>query len=466
MRLGKILSATFLLGCSLALMTSCSSSDNDLVSPPAQKEGLNTVTMKLVGGCQGFDQNSQAKAKEGTRASGTYDWPNGAHLYLQFKTDKGMVSGSATYDKAQNAWTVNYYGTIASGVASTCEAYYFEDAVASNSSTVQLNDRSAIYEDKGGSYLLDGNTLTVTASLKPKTGRIRFKGTKGLPIVVTGITHYTSYDVASNNFFTTTAVVKDTVSSSTGATPYLYGYFSNSRSPSIGLVSNSSEAYTMACSTNMYKTGESGYLDIPTDAEHNGWATGLNFTVKGVTFKMIPVDWGTKSFLIGETEVTEGLYYAVTDGTTTTPNKPIVNISYDKFKEFMSKLNAMTSLVFRYPTLEEWQYAAKGGSKSLGFTYSGSNTPGDVAWFVGNCSSLQNVKQKQPNELGIYDMSGNAWEWTSTQESTSWAYDYYCCGGSYHNNESRQTTTSTAYTRTDSNYGDQYTGLRLALTLK
>lgn len=147
-------------------MTSCSSSESDLVSPPSQKEGLNTVTMKLVGGCQGFDQNSQAKAKEGTRASETNDWTNGAHLYLQFKTDKGMVSGSATYDKAQNAWTVNYYGTIASGVASTCEAYYFEDAVASNSSTVQLNDRSAIYEDKGGSYLLDGNTLTVTASLE------------------------------------------------------------------------------------------------------------------------------------------------------------------------------------------------------------------------------------------------------------------------------------------------------------
>lgn len=216
----------------------------------------------------------------------------------------------------------------------------------------------------------------------------------------------------------------------------------------------------------MYKTGESGYLDIPTDAEHNGWATGLNFNVKGVTFKMIPVDWGDKSFLIGETEVTEGLYYAVTDGTTTTPNKPIVNISYDKFKDFMSKLNAMTSLVFRYPSLEEWQYAAKGGSKSLGFTYSGSNTPGDVAWFVGNCSTMQNVKQKQPNELGIYDMSGNAWEWTSTKPSNYYAYSFYACGGCYSNQESRIIITSTYYNSTDRDYKDSNIGIRLALTLK
>lgn len=466
MRLGKILSATFLLGCSLVLMTSCSSFDNDLVSPPAQKEGLNTVTMKLVGGCQGFDQNSQVKASEGTRASGTYDWPNGAHLYLQFKTDKGMVSGSATYDKAQNAWTVNYYGTIASGVASTCEAYYFEDAVAANSSTVQLNDRSAIYEDKSGSYLLDGNTLTVTASLKPKTGRIRFKGTKGLPIVVTGITHYTSYDVASNNFFTTTAVVKDTVSSSTGATPYLYGYFSDSESPSIGLVSNSSEAYTMACSTNMYKTGESGYLDIPTDAEHNGWATGLNFTVKGVTFKMIPVEWGDKSFLIGETEVTEGLYYAVTDGTTATPNMPISGQDYDSFQTFLSKLGAITSMPFRLPTKDEWQYAAKGGSKSLSFTYSGSNTPGDVAWFEGNSNSTKHeVKQKQPNELGIYDMSGNVWEWTSTL-AYNYNYSYYYCGGCYSDPASSINVSSGDFQLTSSNYSRKSIGIRLALSLK
>lgn len=464
MRLGKILSATFLLGCSLALMTSCSSSDNDLVSPPAQKEGLNTVTMKLVGGCQGFDQNSQAKAKEGTRASGTYDWPNGAHLYLQFKTDKGMVSGSATYDKAQNAWTVNYYGAIASGVASTCEAYYFEDAVAANSSTVQLNDRSAIYEDKGGSYLLDGNTLTVTASLKPKTGRIRFKGTKGLPIVVTGITHYTSYDVASNNFFTTTAVVKDTVSSSTGATPYLYGYFSDSESPTIGLVSNSSEAYTMACSTSMYKTGESGYLDIPTDAEHNGWATGLNFNVKGVTFKMIPVEWGDKSFLIGETEVTEGLYYAVTDGTTTTPNLPVCSKTYENYKTFLSKLGALTSLNFRLPTQEEWTYAAKGGKKSLSFTYSGSNTPGDVAWYDGNSNNTKHeVKLKQPNELGIYDMSGNVWEWSSGYNDY-WGR-YYAFGGAYNSptSEIKNGFNSTDF-YTNSNYIT--VGIRLALTLK
>jgi formylglycine-generating enzyme required for sulfatase activity len=216
----------------------------------------------------------------------------------------------------------------------------------------------------------------------------------------------------------------------------------------------------------MYKTGESGYLDIPTDDEHNGWATGLNFTVKGVTFKMIPVEWGDKSFLIGETEVTEGLYYAVTGGTTTTPNMPISGQYYNTFQTFLSKLGAITSMSFRLPTIDEWQYAAKGGSKSLSFTYSGSNTPGDVAWYEGNSnSSKHEVKQKQPNELGLYDMSGNVWEWTSTSASSYNGYSNYYCGGCYSDPASSIKVSSRDY-KTTYNYSANSIGLRLALTLK
>lgn len=456
----KLMSAALLVGSCLAVFSSCSSSDEFGSVNQNAKNELHTITMKLIGGCEQYDAKSTTRAGETS-----VDWKDGDKLYLQFTVGDKLVAGNATYKSSDNAWTVSYYGSLATDASAKCQAYYFENTTAGNGDVVQLTDRSAIYEDANGTYVFDGDNLTVKANLKPKTGRMRFSGTKGTPIIVTGITHYASYDASSNSFFTTTAAVKDTISTTDGYTPYIYGYFTDATSPSLGLVANASEAYTMSCPATMYKTGESGYLSVPTENSHNGWATGLNFTVNGVSFKMIPVAYKSGDFLIGETEVTEGLYYALVDGTTITPNMAITNVSYSEFLTFISKLNAATSLNFRFPTRTEWLYAAKGGMKSLGFTYAGSNVPGDVAWYAGNCSSLQNVKQKQPNELGIYDMSGNACEWTSTKEYSSSSYSYDFMGGSYTSNASSITSKSESYNYTSSDYRDKEIGMRLALTL-
>jgi formylglycine-generating enzyme required for sulfatase activity len=73
------------------------------------------------------------------------------------------------------------------------------------------------------------------------------------------------------------------------------------------------------------------------------------------------------------------------------------------------------------PTESEWEYAARGGNKSRGYKYSGSNSLGDVAWYDGNSGNKPHpVASKSPNELGIYDMTGNVWEWTSD----IWCDDY------------------------------------------
>ena len=458
--LRNLLSVAFVMASALTAFTACSSSDDLSSKTQADKDGLHTITMKLVGGCEQYDAKGQGRAAGETSVV----WADGAKLYLQFSNGDKLVSGNATYSEATDSWIVSYYGSLAA--RATCQAYYFDNTTAGNGEVVQLSANSAIYEDANGAYVYDGENLSVRANLKPKTGRMRFTGTKGTALVLTGITHYASYDPATNTFFTTVAPVNTTVDETSGYTSYIYGYFTDEESPSLCLVANGSEAYTMACPSTMYLTGESGYLDVPTEDSHNGWATGLNFTVNGVNFKMISVDKDEESFLIGETEVTQELFYALMGGTASEPNKPVVSESYSNFLSFLTKLQANTSLEFRLPTETEWKFAAIGGKKTQNYKYSGSNTPSDVAWYSGNCSSIQNVRQKQPNELGIYDMSGNAAEFVDNGNSSSSYKYYYYYGGSYNSAASSITPTSGDYRYTYYSPSSNEVGIRLALTLK
>ena len=123
----------------------------------------------------------------------------------------------------------------------------------------------------------------------------------------------------------------------------------------------------------------------------------------------------TNNYYVGKYEVTQALWQAVMGSNPSSfkgDDLPVEKVSWNDCQDFVSKLNAMTGKRFRLPTEAEWEYAARGGKKSRGYQYSGSNTLGDVAWYGDNSGNKTHaVGTKQPNELGIYDMTGNVWEW-------------------------------------------------------
>lgn len=163
------------------------------------------------------------------------------------------------------------------------------------------------------------------------------------------------------------------------------------------------------------------------------------YTANGVSFNMVYVEGGTfkmgataeqqnpdsdekpvhsvtlSSFSIGEMEVTQELWTAVMGSNPSNRSGnhlPVEKVSWNDCQTFITKLNQLTGQTFRLPTEAEWEYAARGGNESKGYQYAGSNMIDDVAWYTSNSGSkTHDVATKAPNELGIYDMSGNVWEW-------------------------------------------------------
>lgn len=166
------------------------------------------------------------------------------------------------------------------------------------------------------------------------------------------------------------------------------------------------------------------------------------FTVKGVKFTMMLVEGGTfamgatseqividtpedefpvhnvtlSNYYIGETEVTQELWNTVM-GENPSNFKgdlqcPVEMVSWDDCQTFIAKLNELTGKSFRLPTEAQWEYAARGGKQTKKYLYSGGDDLDAVAWHYYNASETTHpVKTKRPNELHLYDMSGNVWEW-------------------------------------------------------
>lgn len=136
------------------------------------------------------------------------------------------------------------------------------------------------------------------------------------------------------------------------------------------------------------------------------------------------------SYYIGKYEVTQDLWEKVmgnNPSNTKGERKPVTNIDEDQCRNFISKLNSITGQIFRLPTEEQWEFAARGGVKSQGYKYSGSNSLNTVGWYYENSGNeVHDVGLKNPNELGIYDMSGNIMEWCASM----YGFEKWASGGS------------------------------------
>ena len=429
----------------MSQMTACTSDDEMLEpQPPTTEERVpRYAVMNLEGGVVPFDATTRAT---------TSDWEDEAKIYLQFTVGKKLVDGVATYSSSAQEWSIEFNGELTEGVETKCEAYYFENAGNASFTNVILTEHTAIYIDKEATYLFKDNTLTVTAELMPMLGRLRLKGEAGENYRFSGLKFYNRYDITTNSFISDEKYYISTTQDD-GYSDYFYVYFPDEKNREICFDDMASGvSLVRKFGENVLAVGKSGYLNIPTIDRRTGW-TILNkdITVSDVTFRMIRVLYPIANvndkpyFYFGETEVTQELWEAVmgADNNPSTfegENLPVNNVSWDLCVDFISKLNEKTKMKFRLPTQEEWEYAAKGGCASKGYTYSGSNNADDVAWYSANSDNMTHpVKTKLPNEIGIYDMSGNVAE-IHLYFSSDWSYTrnhyYRVMGGDY--NSSRK----------------------------
>ena len=320
----------------------------------------------------------------------------------------------------------------------------------SSSQTVTLTPPEPVYgvlyvksDQNSADVYLDGAHIGQTPLYLPETliGNHTLKLTKSGSADWTGNVNVAEGQIAEINATLQSGAPVTFTSNISDAQLYLDGVLLG---PANGTYDVAFGSHTIVCKASgkkdLTKNITISQTDINRTVDCRFGATRKTIKVKGVSFDMIMVEGGTftmgatseqgndaeaderpahevtlSDYYIGETEVTQALWQAVMGNSPSQfrgKSNPVEMVSWNECQKFIKKLNKLTGRTFRLPTEAEWEFAARGGNESKGYKYAGSNSIDDVAWYDYNSDSKTHaVKTKSPNELGLYDMSGNVYEW-------------------------------------------------------
>lgn len=284
--------ATIAAAMIVCVLGSCRS---DEIAPriPEQEEGeqLHTMIVKLDIAKSEFDAVGTRSVSDGT------GWKEGDVVYLLFNcADGSKVTGDAVYRSATQDWSLSYNGNLTRNESMGVQAFFIDGSVSKSESRLNFTGLDGYYYASGSYYYPSGGSMNIAVSLAPYTSRIRFKGVSGTSITVGGIMYCVglTQPITGEYWYRTTPITLSV--NSDGYTPYIYGNFANPSKPELTVL-NSGTTFLAECSSGMFQTGKSGWMDIPTANNHNGWMT--IYPVTGLTLDKtsIVVDKGKTATL-------------------------------------------------------------------------------------------------------------------------------------------------------------------------